>query len=89
MLLSIFRAIRSAVASWMRATRAGVPRRMRSRAEDQRGAGPHFEFADAIVRYASAYADQVERDFAEFTRATRAGRLRTDVGDADMDEFLP
>jgi uncharacterized protein (DUF2252 family) len=33
-------------------------------------------FADAIVRYAGAYADQVERDFDRFRKACRSGRLQ-------------
>jgi hypothetical protein len=36
-------------------------------------------FDDAIVRHALAYADQVERDYAAFRTAIRAGRLPTET----------
>jgi len=38
--------------------------------------GKGDRFAEAIVRYANAYADQVERDFEAFRKACQGGRLR-------------
>jgi uncharacterized protein (DUF2252 family) len=42
--------------------------------------GGKERFAEALVDYAKGYADQVEKDYAEFRRACRQGRLeaRTD-----------
>ncbi|MGA8533392.1 MAG: DUF2252 domain-containing protein [Candidatus Tumulicola sp.] len=51
------------------------------------GAGDRFD--RAVVQYASAYADQVERDYAVFLKAIRAGRLQTETGDFNEVEFLP
>jgi len=42
---------------------------------------------DAMVTYAGAYADQVERDFAAFQKAIRAGKLKTDTDEAGSLEF--
>ena len=50
--------------------------------------GRRDNFDLAIARYAAAYADQVERDFAEFTAAIHAGRISTDAGDEPLD-FVP
>ncbi len=43
----------------------------------------------AIARYAGAYADQVERDFAEFKAAIRSGRFPVETGDFKDVDFLP
>jgi uncharacterized protein (DUF2252 family) len=51
------------------------------------GTGENFD--DALVRYALAYADQVDRDFEAFTTAIHSGRLRVDEGDAGNIEFPP
>jgi uncharacterized protein (DUF2252 family) len=51
------------------------------------GAGENFD--DALVRYALAYADQVDRDFEAFTAAIHSGRLRVDEGGAGNIEFPP
>ena len=45
-------------------------------------------FDRAIAQYASAYADQIERDFEQFTAAIRSGRISLDAGDAALD-FQP
>jgi uncharacterized protein (DUF2252 family) len=42
---------------------------------------------DALVTYAKLYADQVERDFAAFQKAIRAGKLKTDTDEAESLEF--
>ena len=39
--------------------------------------GTKEKFDDALVQYATAYADQVERDFKSFKAAIQSGRLRT------------
>jgi len=43
--------------------------------------GTNDRIADALVIYANAYADQVERDYEIFVDACRSGRLeaRTDT----------
>ncbi len=46
-------------------------------------------FDRAIARYASTYADQVERDFAEFKAAIRSGRFPVETGDFKDVDFLP
>jgi uncharacterized protein (DUF2252 family) len=51
------------------------------------GAGHAFD--RAIVRYACAYADQVEKDYATFEDAIRSGRISTEIGDIAEPEFLP
>jgi uncharacterized protein (DUF2252 family) len=43
---------------------------------------------DALVLYAKAYADQVERDFAAFKKAIRSGHLQTDTNEAGSLEFM-
>jgi uncharacterized protein (DUF2252 family) len=45
-------------------------------------------FDRAVAQYASAYADQVERDFERFTAAIHSGRISLDPGDAALD-FQP
>jgi hypothetical protein len=42
--------------------------------------GRSDQFAEALAGYASAYADQVERDYDAFMKACRSGKLeaRTD-----------
>ncbi len=42
---------------------------------------------DALVLYAKAYADQVERDFSAFKKAIRSGHLQTDTEEAAGLEF--
>jgi uncharacterized protein (DUF2252 family) len=44
--------------------------------------GSSTAFDEALADYATAYADQVERDFEAFVRAARAGRLASDVDPA-------
>ena len=39
--------------------------------------GSKEKFDDALVQYATSYADQVERDFKAFKAAIQSGRLRT------------
>jgi uncharacterized protein (DUF2252 family) len=51
------------------------------------GTGDRFD--RAMTRYASAYADQVERDYAAFLKAIRSGRIQTETGDFNEVEFLP
>jgi uncharacterized protein (DUF2252 family) len=51
--------------------------------------GTSDRFDRAITRYASAYGDQVERDFAAFSSAIRAGRISIETGDFSAVEFLP
>ncbi|HVR45626.1 MAG TPA: DUF2252 domain-containing protein [Candidatus Binatia bacterium] len=46
-------------------------------------------FDRAIARYAASYADQVERDFAEFQAAIRSGRFTVETGDFKDVDFLP
>ena len=43
------------------------------------GAGDSFD--RAMARYAVAYANQVERDYAKFERAIRSGRIQAEVGE--------
>jgi uncharacterized protein (DUF2252 family) len=45
-------------------------------------------FDRALAGYAVAYADQVERDYAEFMAAIRDGRISIDSSDAEFD-FMP
>lgn len=49
--------------------------------------GKGEQFADALVRYAFAYADQVEHDFEAFTKAVRSGHLHTDTDESDSLDF--
>jgi uncharacterized protein (DUF2252 family) len=51
------------------------------------GTGDRFD--RAITHYASAYGDQVERDFALFLSAIRSGRISIETGDFAPVEFLP
>ncbi|MBV8344467.1 MAG: DUF2252 domain-containing protein [Candidatus Eremiobacteraeota bacterium] len=46
-------------------------------------------FDRALVRYACAYADQVERDFAAFQGGVRSGRFPTEIGEFTDVDFLP
>ena len=39
-------------------------------------------FDEAIAKFAIAYADQTERDYASFLKAIRAGRIRASRGTA-------
>jgi len=50
------------------------------------GTGPAFD--DAIARYAAAYADQVERDYAAFATAVRRGRIRTETSSGPVAELI-
>ncbi len=45
--------------------------------------GSSDRMAQALVGYSNAYADQVERDYAQFVKACRSGRLEART-DADM-----
>jgi len=49
--------------------------------------GSKDSFDNALVQYAFAYADQVERDFKTFKAAIRSGRLKTKVGSPKTLEF--
>lgn len=51
--------------------------------------GMSDRFDRATTRYASAYGDQVERDFATFSSAIRSGRISIETGDFGAVEFLP
>jgi hypothetical protein len=51
--------------------------------------GRSDRFDRALVRYARAYADQVERDYAVFLKAIRSGRIQAESGEFDEVEFLP
>jgi uncharacterized protein (DUF2252 family) len=51
------------------------------------GAGDRFD--EALVEYAGAYADQVERDYAAFMDAIASGRFRTSADDTGVVEFPP
>jgi uncharacterized protein (DUF2252 family) len=51
--------------------------------------GTSDRFDRAITRYASAYGDQVEQDFATFSSAIRSGRISIETGDFGAVEFLP
>ena len=42
---------------------------------------------EALTLYATAYADQVDRDFSAFKKAIRSGHLRTDTDEAGSLEF--
>ncbi len=49
--------------------------------------GTKEKFDDAMVQYAIAYADQVERDFEVFKAAINSGRLQTKIGSPKTLEF--
>lgn len=51
------------------------------------GAGDGFD--RAMAQYATAYANQVERDYAQFERAIRAGKINAEVGEYSEPEFAP
>jgi uncharacterized protein (DUF2252 family) len=51
------------------------------------GAGDRFD--RAVTQYATAYADQVERDYAAFEAAIRSGRVSVETGEFGTPEFLP
>jgi uncharacterized protein (DUF2252 family) len=51
------------------------------------GSGDRFD--RAIAEYASAYADQVERDYEAFESAVRAGRFPVEAGAFSEPDFLP
>ncbi len=50
--------------------------------------GNSDQFDQAIGDYAMAYADQVERDYATFTRAIRRGRLQSDLSPSQLETAL-
>lgn len=50
--------------------------------------GSSDSFDDALVKYAQAYADQVERDYEAFRKAIRSGRLHTDTDESSNLSFL-
>ncbi len=51
--------------------------------------GKSDRFDSAIARYAHAYADQVERDFAVFKAAIADGRFSIDTGEFGEPDFIP
>jgi uncharacterized protein (DUF2252 family) len=51
--------------------------------------GSSDRFDNAVAQYASAYADQVERDYAAFLQAIRSGRFAAETGDVSSIEFSP
>jgi uncharacterized protein (DUF2252 family) len=51
------------------------------------GAGDSFD--RAMAKYAAAYANQVERDYAKFERAIRSGRIQAEVGEFSKADFAP
>ncbi len=50
------------------------------------GSGDQFD--EAIGDYAVAYADQVERDYKNFVKAVRSGRLKTDLSPSRLETAL-
>ncbi len=50
--------------------------------------GKSDEFDQALGDYAIAYADQVERDYATFSKAVRTGRLKTDLSETELTTAL-
>jgi hypothetical protein len=50
--------------------------------------GSNDQFDEAIGDYAVAYADQVERDYATFVAAIRAGQLKTDLSTSRLEAAL-
>jgi len=50
--------------------------------------GNSDEFDESIGDYAVAYADEVERDYRNFARAIRTGRLKTDLSKSDLETTL-
>lgn len=50
--------------------------------------GSTDRFDNAITKYAEAYADQVERDYASFKKAISSGRLNTGTDEAANLGFL-
>jgi hypothetical protein len=50
--------------------------------------GSSDRFDDALVKYAEAYADQVERDYETFRKAVRTGRIHTDTDETASLSFL-
>jgi len=49
--------------------------------------GPGDRFDRAIAKYATAYADQVERDYGAFERAIHSGRLSTQTDESATADF--
>ena len=47
------------------------------------GSGSHFD--DAIIDYAAAYADQVQKDYDAFHAAVRAGRFPTETFSSEIE----
>ena len=50
--------------------------------------GKSDEFDEAIGDYAVGYADQVERDYANFVKAARDGRIKTDLSRNELADIL-
>jgi uncharacterized protein (DUF2252 family) len=50
--------------------------------------GKSDDFEKSIGEYAVAYADQVERDYAVFSLAIRAGRLKSDLSNNELASLL-
>jgi uncharacterized protein (DUF2252 family) len=50
--------------------------------------GASATFDGAIARYAVAYADQVERDYAAFQAAARRGRIKTETTPGPIGELI-
>jgi uncharacterized protein (DUF2252 family) len=46
--------------------------------------GENDDFDRALGDYALAYADQVERDYAAFSKAVRSGRLKSDLSENEL-----
>ena len=46
--------------------------------------GAKDDFEEALGDYALAYADQVERDYATFSKAVRSGRLKSDLSENEL-----
>jgi hypothetical protein len=53
--------------------------------EMYRALGSGRNFDDAITDYASAYADQVEKDYDAFHAAVRAGRFPTETSSSEVE----
>ena len=50
------------------------------------GGSDHFD--EAIGDYAFAYANQLERDYEDFVKAVRNGRLKSDLSSSQLDNAL-
>ena len=50
--------------------------------------GTSERFDEAIGDYATAYADQVERDYETFAKAVRSGRLKSELTPSQLETML-